>query len=813
MVDFIAETNLISSEDILVGLYPKQQKRNGRLVEVSAVNASSLLGILVVNSKEDLLAIDINLLDTKVVYVIKDSAIYKYDGTEWITETSNIAIIESADDLQHIPNGYKIAYNSSEALLYHKTLGEPWKAVGTYLYVKQEAEDFDNIPDGINMAIVVESGALYHRTISGWTQVVLDSEGDPLIIVETIEDLPSNPTLRTAIVNDDDRGGIFKFDVALVDLDDGGINIKGWIRQFSGQVSVLWYGAKGDDTTDNSDAFQRAFRNNAVIIPYGVYKIKNTVQCRNTIYIESSNALIKMEANGSFMFSGEAGKAIDIDMPVIVGSSQLQVDNRGLGEGKYIQLIDKQQSFGKHGRNSSQITRVLRKQTQLVTNLYNTLLHTFMQPSIIPLDTIKVSIDGLRITSSTSVSTISLNYVDNTTLTNCNIEAKNSTGVLVSKSINVKLQDVNIQATGSGQCFGVRVIDTDNFVVDAGTIYGTKNALKFERDTGICNFIGIYRSVIMASEQSIQTDGNTSGFNIKDSQITGEIQAGGNSFKVDNSIITSPKACVTLQYMVGGQVSFNNVSFIGTAAQVSYLFITNCAGNRLLNGFEKLAKPVDYTLRDCSFIDLAGKYIGIIDAISIPATTATPAIKSNLYAENIKYEGNTTVLKSNALFNFWGPFNNVTLKNAYINTTTGVFTQSDARYIYNSNKNTIDSMGFTTKYFNAESFYSDAIILTLASVELPEARNSDVKLKVTNAAKLIKDADVQGEKLEVVYRGESIERVKNRITQVTTTIEDRGIKVYRISYTQQDGTISTGAVPDLKAQLARSIRIYDDRVD
>lgn len=813
MVDFIAETNLISSEDILVGLYPKQQKRNGRLVEVSAVNASSLLGILVVNSKEDLLAIDINLLDTKVVYVIKDSAIYKYDGAEWVTETSNIAIIESADDLQHIPNGYKIAYNSSEALLYHKTLGEPWKAVGTYLYVKQEAEDFDNIPDGINMAIVVESGALYHRTISGWTQVVLDSEGDPLIIVETIEDLPSNPTLKTAIVNDDDRGGIFKFDAALVDLDDGGINIKGWIRQFSGQVSVLWYGAKGDDTTDNSDAFQRAFRNNAVIIPYGVYKVKNTVQCRNTIYIESSNALIKMEEAGSFMFSGEVGKAIDIDTLVPIGSSQLQIDNRQLEEGKYIQLVDKQQSFGKHGRYSSQITKVLKKSGSMRINLYNTLMHTFMQPTIIPINTIKVSIEGLRITSISNIATISFMYTDNTTLTNCNIDAKKSSGILVSKSINVKLQDVNIQAVGSGDCYGIKVFNTDNFIVDAGTIYGYKSAIKFEKDSGICNFIGIYRSIIISSiEYSIRIDGNTNGFNIKDSQITGEIQAGGNSFKVDNSIITSPKACVTLQYMVGGQVSFNNVSFIGTSAQVSHMFITHSNGSFLLPSFDKISKPIDYVIRDCAFADLTGNYMGVLEALGIPATSSIAPIKSNVYVENIKYEGNTRTLKNNELFRFWGPFNNVTLKNAYINTEDGIYTQCSSKKVYENNITSISQFGYTTKYFNADTFYSDAIVSSVASVSNSPDNNYHFRLTITNTSKLINGVVIRGEKLFPVYRGAQIERLKHNLTEAIYKVISEDA-IYDVRYNNSQGSIGNGAISDFKAQLARSIRIYDDRVD
>lgn len=813
MVNYIVETNLLAAEDILIGIHPKQQKRDGRLVEVSAVNASTLLGVLVVNSKEDLLAIDINLLDTKVVYVIKDSTIYKYDGNEWVTETSNIAIIESADDLQHIPNGYKIAYNSSEALLYHKTLGEPWKAVGTYLYVKQEAEDFDNIPDGINMAIVVESGALYHRTITGWTQVVLDSEGDPLIIVETIEDLPSNPTLKTAIVNDDDRGGIFKFDAALVDLDDGGINIKGWIRQFSGQVSVLWYGAKGDDTTDNSDAFQRAFRNNAVIIPYGVYKVKNTVQCRNTIYIESSNALIKMEEAGSFIFSGEAGKAIDIDTPVPIGSSQLQIDNRQLEEGKYIQLIDKQQSFGKHGRNSSQITRVLKKSGSMRVNLYNTLMHTFIQPTIIPINSIKVSIEGLRITSISNIATISFMYTDNTTLTNCNIEAKNSTGVLISKSINVKLQDVNIQATGSGDCYGIKVFNTDNFIVDAGTIYGYKSAIKFEKDSGICNFIGIYRSIIISSvEYSIRIDGNTSGFNIKDSQITGEIQAGGNSFKVDNSIITSPKACVTLQYMVGGQVSFNNVSFIGTSAQVSHMFITHSNGSFLLPSFDKISKPIDYVIRDCAFADLTGNYMGIMEAIGIPATSSIAPIKSNVYVENIKYEGNTRTLKNNELFRFWGPFNNVTLKNAYINTEDSIYTQCNAKKVYENNTTSISQFGYTTKYFNADNFYSDAIVFSVASVSNSPDSNYHFRLTITNTSKLINGIIIRGEKLLPVYRGAQIERLKHNLTEVIYRVVNEDA-IYDVRYNNSQGSIGNGAISDFKAQLARSIRIYDNRVD
>ena len=59
-----------------------------------------------------------------------------------------------------------------------------------------------------------------------------------------------------------------------------------WKRIYSGEVNVRWFGAKGDDTTDDKQPFQQAFNANAaVVIPKGDYYCSNTISLNAYQYI------------------------------------------------------------------------------------------------------------------------------------------------------------------------------------------------------------------------------------------------------------------------------------------------------------------------------------------------------------------------------------------------------------------------------------------------------------------------------------------------------------------------------------------------
>jgi hypothetical protein len=59
-------------------------------------------------------------------------------------------------------------------------------------------------------------------------------------------------------------GGLFRYNLSSSATDDGGVTIAPssgsgrWIRQFSGEVNIMWYGAKGDNSTDDAPSIQAA---------------------------------------------------------------------------------------------------------------------------------------------------------------------------------------------------------------------------------------------------------------------------------------------------------------------------------------------------------------------------------------------------------------------------------------------------------------------------------------------------------------------------------------------------------------------------
>ena len=125
-------------------------------------------------------------------------------------------------------------------------------------------------------------------------------------LIDDIADLRAQiwPSGRPALVQlienyiPEDGGGVFYWDAASTATDNGGTIIKEtatttgrWLRQFVGPISVTWFGAIGDNSTNNTTAIQTAINTalssnvGLVFFPGGTYLTNKLTLVRNVTLI------------------------------------------------------------------------------------------------------------------------------------------------------------------------------------------------------------------------------------------------------------------------------------------------------------------------------------------------------------------------------------------------------------------------------------------------------------------------------------------------------------------------------------------------
>ena len=123
-----------------------------------------------------------------------------------------------------------------------------------------------------------------------------------LKIVNSIKDLNFLRGIKNECVyvkyysyENDGGGGIFCYDVKKSHINDGGLIVNGWVRQFSGNVNIKWFGAN-IYRDDNQIPIERAINSGyKVIIDKGIYK------CDNEIKIRDKNVCIEGKGRDSIL--------------------------------------------------------------------------------------------------------------------------------------------------------------------------------------------------------------------------------------------------------------------------------------------------------------------------------------------------------------------------------------------------------------------------------------------------------------------------------------------------------------------------------
>lgn len=103
MGDIILEKQLACSEDLLIGVGSSVQNRNSSPVTVTKINASKLMGILVVQTENELSGLDVsNLGEVKVVYVSDTNTLYSFVEGSWKSSTTSNKIVKDTSAVDNI---------------------------------------------------------------------------------------------------------------------------------------------------------------------------------------------------------------------------------------------------------------------------------------------------------------------------------------------------------------------------------------------------------------------------------------------------------------------------------------------------------------------------------------------------------------------------------------------------------------------------------------------------------------------------------------------------------------------------------------
>ncbi|MEA2037256.1 MAG: right-handed parallel beta-helix repeat-containing protein [Nanoarchaeota archaeon] len=147
------------------------------------------------------------------------------------------------------------------------------------------------------------------------------ASADMTVAVDTIVDFPVIASDGdVVIVRDLNRGGTFIYDSAEVVNSNGGTNFSGWIRQYSGAVNVVWFGAK-EDGTDSSNAIQSAIDLYEEVYINGSFRIASQINVpSNKVIFGTDSTTSELYCTDGYMtsYGGQSLLVLDSDASNIV---------------------------------------------------------------------------------------------------------------------------------------------------------------------------------------------------------------------------------------------------------------------------------------------------------------------------------------------------------------------------------------------------------------------------------------------------------------------------------------------------------------
>ena len=647
--------SLITAEDLSIGVGIDTQNRNGSELQLNKINASTILGVLVVASKSTLESLNVNNLVTKVALTQDTSDIYVYnvESMKWEVKTKNVYVIDTYSNIDKVPDGQDIVYSKTDNTIYYR--GEDgWSANGTNLYVVNTKAELTSVPKGVNMCITKDEGTLWSYS-DGWKQVTMRLTEELVLYVEELEDLPEDSLIEVAVVKNPKTGGVFVFDKYSTEKSDGAIIIGKWRRQRTGSgVSVLWFGAAGDGITDDTNAFINAFKHGHVVIPEKTYKITSQVICNNDIIIDGNNATIKFENDGCFKFNGKIGNPIDISTDFNGGTNEVNVFSGTFEKDTIVRLkSNTANSFSNYEISYSQLNRVV-KQDGLTVTLYHPAFATYKQNSqITKLQPTIVTINKLKLTGKSSFTFLQFEYCVDSVVNNIVIDTDGSSALKLKESFNIVIENCVIHSVGNGVINAIEIDSSDNIILQNNSIFANTTGIIFSGDNQ-SNIVVVENTMISANTDAINTEGKVFSLNAQNCIISGlNLKVGGQDIRF-NTCSISLKGFLYQQKHIGGNFSFDKCSFTGLSSIIDAPFIRIDTPSHLTL---KMNSPYNYIFNDCKFT-LSNSYSAVAEFYAYFRYTANSKAQSPIKS-TIKVT-NTFVTSLNAMalgmFRLYGHF-------------------------------------------------------------------------------------------------------------------------------------------------------------
>lgn len=444
------------------------------------------------------------------------------------------------------------------------------------------------------------------------------------------------------------------------------------------------FGAKGDGTTDDSNAFQLALDTKMKMqIPDGTYKITKTLKAYNSIYFEKDANIEFYPSAGNIVaisLSGTQQTLLNNVECVLTDRTMTFLDTvPDLQKGDWVRLSNSEK-VSIHARDYDTKRDILQVQEVIGSNI--TFVSTpYWEYSIVTVQKLNqlsdIIIDGAKIKCMEKLSStygLYVNYCRNISVSNCNIKNFDYGQITMLESVLCNISNNFCEIDYREQLqYGIVLNSCFNCNICGNSVLSARTAIDVSRVSQKVTVDGnsVYGNINTHSSVNIIISNNTINNGMilirgKDSIVTGNI--------VENYIIT----CFDIQEMglEGGHIISNNI-FIG------YIYFRwHPTNNKFINNTLKVKKALEYEMNGINISS-------VIRLQSHSDGSLLPTSQYEISGNTIVYEGDTPptyciegqsiqsvtndlIIKNNIIKNFktaiYIPQTSATLgKNIYVN--------------------------------------------------------------------------------------------------------------------------------------------------